>query len=72
MKISIPYPNSKRWTQSRKSEVLSAIIAGEISVDEVCRRYETSPQELGEWWRATQRPDVASMLHGVAGASQKP
>lgn len=42
----------RRWTVRRKAEVLSALLSGNLSVEEACARYHLVPRELGEWWRA--------------------
>jgi transposase len=48
----LPPPNTKRWVVRRKAAVLAAIRSGEISVDEACRRYGLSEEEVQSWQRA--------------------
>jgi transposase-like protein len=38
-----------RWTVRRKMAVLRAVTAGEISAEEIARRYAISPEELDTW-----------------------
>jgi transposase-like protein len=38
-----------RWTARRKMAVLRAVTAGEISAEEIARRYAISPEELDTW-----------------------
>jgi transposase-like protein len=40
-----------RWTARRKMAVLRAVTAGEISAEEIARRYAISPEELDTWSR---------------------
>ena len=54
MQNTLPSSKTLRWTARRKHEVLKAIVAGQLSIDDACRRYRTSTEELGEWWRGDQ------------------
>ena len=45
----LPPENVKRWTPQRKAAVLGAVRSGAISVEEACRRYEISGEELVTW-----------------------
>jgi hypothetical protein len=49
--VVLPSPGNVRWTASRKLAVLLAIDLGEISEEEVCRRYAMHPDELSAWRR---------------------
>ena len=40
-----------RWTASRKMAVLRAVRSGEISAEEIARRYAITPEELDTWSR---------------------
>ena len=44
--FELPPPDTKRWVTRRKSIVVNAVRAGEISLEEVCRRYELSVEEF--------------------------
>ncbi len=52
MMHSLPSPNTKRWVVRRKAAVLAAVRKGDISVEEACRRYGLSDEELQAWQRA--------------------
>jgi len=58
--FELPPPDTKRWVTRRKSIVVNAVRAGEISLEEVCRRYELSVEEFLAWQRAID-------THGVPG-----
>jgi transposase-like protein len=40
-----------RWTARRKTAVLRAAAAGQITAEEIARRYAISPEELDTWSR---------------------
>ena len=48
----LPPPNTKRWVIRRKAAVVAAVRAGEITVEEACRRYQLSEEEFVAWQRA--------------------
>ena len=48
----LPPPNTKRWVIRRKAAVVAAVRAGEITVEEACRRYQLSEEEFFAWQRA--------------------
>jgi transposase-like protein len=56
----LPPPSTRRWVARRKAAVLRAIRSGAISVEEACRRYELSEEELLAWHRAFE-------AHGLPG-----
>jgi Protein of unknown function (DUF1153) len=58
--FDLPPPDTKRWVTRRKAVIVSAVRAGVISVEEVCRRYELSLEEFLAWQRAID-------THGVPG-----
>ncbi len=58
--FELPPPDTKRWVTRRKAIVVNAVRAGEISLEEVCRRYELSVEEFLAWQRAID-------THGVPG-----
>ena len=47
----LPTLGNGRWTAGRKRAVLLALDLGEISEEEVCRRYAMHPDELSAWRR---------------------
>jgi len=56
----LPPPSTKRWVARRKAAVLRALRSGAISMEEACRRYELSEEELLAWQRAFE-------VHGLPG-----
>lgn len=49
---NLPPADTARWVASRKIAVVIAVENGVISEDEVCRRYDLSPEELDLWRRS--------------------
>jgi len=58
--VDLPPPDTKRWVTRRKAVIVSAVRAGVISLEEVCRRYELSVEEFLAW-------QCAIDTHGVPG-----
>ena len=56
----LPHPNTKRWVVRRKAAVVAAVRSGGITIEEACRVYQLSTEELLSWDRAFE-------LHGLAG-----
>jgi len=48
----LPPPTTKRWVARRKAAVVAAVLAGVITVEEACRRYQLSEEEFLAWQRA--------------------
>jgi hypothetical protein len=48
----LPPPNTNRWVARRKAAVLAALRSGAITMEEACRRYALSEEELLDWQRA--------------------
>jgi transposase-like protein len=44
-----------RWTARRKADVVEAVRSGRITLDEACRRYALSVEELTGWEKALDR-----------------
>jgi hypothetical protein len=51
----LPSPETRRWVARRKAQVVTAVRAGVLAAEEVCRRYHISPEELASWERALDR-----------------
>lgn len=51
----LPPDDTVRWVPSRKAAVLSAIRAGEISLEDACRRWRLSIEEIHLWQRAVDK-----------------
>jgi transposase-like protein len=58
--VDLPPPNTKRWVVRRKAAILAAVRSGEITIEEACRRYGLSEEELLSWRRAFES-------HGLPG-----
>jgi hypothetical protein len=56
----LPSPGTTRWVIRRKAEVVLAVHAGLLSLDDACRRYQLTAEEFGAWQRAIER-------HGLLG-----
>ena len=56
----LPPPDTSRWVARRKAQVVDAIRIGRLSIEEACRRYRLTVEELAGWQRAFLR-------HGLAG-----
>ena len=54
----LPLPG-ERWVPRRKAMVLAALRETEITVEEVCRFYSLSRDELGRILRVSRRPGAA-------------
>jgi hypothetical protein len=57
---SLPPPNTQRWVARRKAEVVAAVRAGLLSLEDACRRYNLSTEEFMGWQAAIER-------HGLGG-----
>jgi transposase-like protein len=49
----LPPLNTTRWTARRKAEVVAAVDRSLVSAEQACEWYGLSPEELGEWRRAS-------------------
>jgi Protein of unknown function (DUF1153) len=49
--IELPPENVRRWMIRHKAAVLTAVAAGEITREEICRRYRMSEEEFLSWQR---------------------
>ena len=45
----LPPPNTRRWVIRRKAAVVAAVSSGMITIEEACRRYLMSEEELFAW-----------------------
>jgi len=57
---SLPPASTKRWVVRRKAAVVAAVRSGGITIEEACRAYQLSEEELRAWERAFE-------IHGLAG-----
>ena len=56
----LPPTNTRRWVARRKAAVVAAVSSGTLTIEEACRRYHMSKEELLAWQRAFES-------HGMAG-----
>lgn len=56
----LPPPNTERWVIRRKAEVVAAVRAGLISLEDACERYRLSVDEFLSWQRLIDK-------HGLRG-----
>jgi hypothetical protein len=56
----LPPPNTQRWVARRKAEVVAAVRAGLLSLQDACRRYNLSEEEFQGWQAAIDK-------HGLGG-----
>ena len=45
----LPGPETKRWVVRRKAEVVTAVRAGLLTLEEACERYSLSVEEFLSW-----------------------
>ncbi len=57
---SLPPPSTRRWVIRRKAEVVAAVRAGVLSLEEACQRYTLSIEEFLSWQRLVDS-------HGLPG-----
>lgn len=57
---SLPPANTERWVARRKAQVVAAVQAGFITLDEALARYRLSLEEFSGWQRGLYR-------HGLRG-----
>ena len=57
---SLPPPETKRWVIRRKAEVVAAVRAGVLTLEEACQRYTLSIEEFLSWQRLVDS-------HGLPG-----
>jgi hypothetical protein len=56
----LPPPGVARWVIRRKAQLVAAVEAGVITLDEALGRYSVSPEEFESWQRSLRR-------HGIYG-----
>lgn len=58
---TLPPPQTTRWVASRKAQVVSAVQAGLLTLDEALARYNLSLAEYYSWEDAMDRSGVAGL-----------
>lgn len=56
-----PSPRTVRWTARRKSEIVDAIEAGLLTIEEACARYLLSTEELEGWQNSLRRSGIRAL-----------
>jgi hypothetical protein len=56
----LPPPETQRWVARRKAEVVAAVRAHLLSLDDACKRYNLSMEEFLGWEAAIDK-------HGLGG-----
>jgi hypothetical protein len=51
----LPPPETRRWVARRKAQVVAAVRAGVLSLEEACQRYTLSAEEFASWEQAMDR-----------------
>lgn len=57
----LPSPSTKRWVVRRKAEVVAAVRAGLISLEDACKRYTLSVEEFASWQALVDRYGVRGL-----------
>ncbi len=57
---ALPPPDTERWVARRKAQVVAAVQAGLLTLDEALLRYRLSLEEFASWQRGLYR-------HGLRG-----
>ncbi|MGH7091622.1 MAG: DUF1153 domain-containing protein [Stellaceae bacterium] len=57
---ALPPTDTKRWVIRRKAEVVAAVRAGVITLEDACKRYTLSVEEFLNWQRLVDS-------HGLPG-----
>jgi transposase-like protein len=58
---NLPPPGTMRWVASRKAQVVAAVEAGLLTIEEVAQRYRVSFEEFNSWRHAMDRAGVAGL-----------
>ena len=58
---TLPPPNTTRWVASRKAQVVAAVQAGLLTLEQVLARYNLSLEEFYGWQHAMDRAGVAGL-----------
>jgi hypothetical protein len=57
----LPPPETRRWVARRKAQVVTAVKAGVLSLEEACRRYTLSAEEFAAWEQAIDRHGLRAL-----------
>ena len=57
----LPSPSTTRWVIRRKAEVVLAVHAGMLTLDEACKRYRLTQEEFFSWQSAIERHGLLAL-----------
>jgi hypothetical protein len=57
----LPPADTRRWVPKRKAQVVAAVRAGAISLEEACDRYALTEEEFLTWQRAIDKFGLAGL-----------
>jgi hypothetical protein len=71
--VGVPRTLSTRWVPRRKAQVVAAVGAGVLSLEEACRRYALTEEEFRSWESAIDRFGLAGLraTHALDYRSRK-
>lgn len=52
---NLPRPDTKHWLPRHKAEIVAAVSAGVLDLQDACRRYALTPEEFASWEEALDR-----------------
>ena len=57
----LPPLETRRWVARRKAQVVAAVRAGLLTLEDACERYNLSSEEFASWERAIDRHGVGAL-----------
>lgn len=57
----LPAPETRRWVARRKAQVVAAVRAGTLSLEDACSRYNLTAEEFGAWEQAIDRHGLGAL-----------
>ncbi|MGV1682375.1 DUF1153 domain-containing protein [Sphingopyxis sp. NJF-3] len=61
MMADLPSSSTTYWVARRKAEVLAAIDGGLLGLEDACRKYRLSEEELDGWRRTLDRAGIPGL-----------
>src|SRR5215475_6075999 len=58
---NLPAPGTKRWVFRVKAEIVAAVRAGLLSLEEACRRYMLTVEEFRTWEYSIERYGLSAL-----------
>jgi transposase-like protein len=59
--LDLPPSDTVRWSPRRKASVVRGVRSGAISLEEACRRYQLSAEELQAWQEALETHGIGAL-----------